>query len=300
MVDEESQDVASEPAAGAPVNRDRRARSRRDRRAKVASRHEAERRSKRRRKVPKPAAPPSPAAGARRASRARGLRPLAARSAAPSSLAFVGWRRLLSFAPKADLAQEERCGASAGERSRRPKAPARRGDRRSRQARRRPGGDGSAASLASIDNGALGARAARRRIGRRSARGCADCDGKAAQRHTGGEVKDLRADVDAARGEISGICGAGRETGVRRAAAERGAPTSPPSRIASTRSRLSSPRRRAKRGSRRRSRRPATTLPRSRSSPRPCAEKLAAGAPFASRASALWRASASIRRSLRR
>ncbi len=238
MVEEESQQIASEPAGAAPVNRDKRG----DAGVidgEVASRHEAETAEQAAPEGAEPAAPPSPPPARGERAATRGFLSGALGGAIVSVLAAGGGYYLL--APKADLAQgdanrlaaleaqAEQSQAAAESQAKRENAATANLDKRVGALE----GTNSAASLSSIDkrvsaleasNAASGAAGLDMRIGSLEAANAAEApkiaaDAQAVQ-NLAGEVKDLRADVDAARGEIPGIA-------ARVAKLESGAP--PPS-----------------------------------------------------------------------
>ncbi len=205
MVDEESQDVASEPARGAPVNRDKRSDP-----GVIdgeASRNDGE------------AAPPAQEAGAPAPSAqeaARVAHPSHEAEAAPSGrtrpgafgaflsgalgglvvAAVAGGAGYYLFAPKTDLAQTNASRLAAIE------SQAQREDAAIAGIDKRVGaleGASSAAALAAVD----------KRLGALQSANAEETPRVAAATQAvealTGEVKDLHADVDAARGEIPGL-----------------------------------------------------------------------------------------------
>ncbi len=222
MVEQESQDVASEPSGPAPVNRDRR-----DApgviEGEVASRPEGESAQQPASEGSTPPAPPPEPArsapGAMRAFLSGALGGLVV-----SALAAGGG--YYYFAPKADVAetdasrlsaleaQTERSAAAAEAQTQRENAAIAGLDKRMSALE----GTDSATALATIDkrvsaleagNAASGAAGLDKRLDALEAANAAVAPkiaaaAQAAQDLTG-EVKDLRAGVDAARGEIPGL-----------------------------------------------------------------------------------------------
>jgi hypothetical protein len=211
MVDEESQDVASESAGGAPVNRDKR-REPGVIDGEVSSRSDDD-------AVPHPAAEasqpdaPQPPPAASRAPRAHGFLWGALGGLIVSALALGGGYYV--FASKADVAQADASRVAALE------AWTQREDAAIADLDKRigaPEGTHSATALATIykrlsaleaSNAASGAVGLDKRLGALEAEYAAEAPRMAAAtqaaRDLSGEVKDLRVDVDAARGEIPGV-----------------------------------------------------------------------------------------------
>ncbi len=223
MVDKESQDVASAPAAGAPVNRDKR----RDPgviEGEVASGSKEE------------AAPPPTADGSRpsasQPSHAPGRGPQAMRGFLSGALGGLVVSALAVgggyyfFAPKADVAEADASRLAALEaQNERDTAAARAQAQRENAAilglDKRVGaleGTISTTALATIDkrvaaleasNAASGAAVLDKRLGALEGEYAAEAPKIAAATQAAqdltGEIRDLRADVDAARGEIPGL-----------------------------------------------------------------------------------------------
>ena len=264
MVDEETQDVSAGPA-GSPPNRD----ARRDPgviEGEMAARAPDDRQ-------PPPSAAPAPEGAAQpRPQPAAEPQRTGARSVLAGALAeFIVSALALAagyslLAPKADVAENADRLAEVEAQTQRGNAAL------DAEAKR------DSAALSSLDKrvGALEAGAGTSGVAdldkRVSALEAANADyaPKAAavaqaDQQLATQVKDLRADIDAARGEIPGLAArvAKLETGAPTA---NGGPIFPPSPPGSTSSRRRSPRRRAKPASPPRSRRPPTTPRRSRSS----------------------------------
>ena len=283
MVDEESQDVASAPAGGAPVNRDRRG----DPGVidgEVAARVDDEAPAATAAETPRTEAPPRSAPPDRRAPGAgRAFAFGALGGLVVSALAAAGG--YYALAPRADLAE-----ADAGRLATLEAQAEREGEEVQRQSAAIAGLDKrlgaleastSSTALAGLDK-RLGALEAASAAGTSKIAAAA----QAAQSLTI-DQKSLRADVDAARGEIPGLPLGSRNSNPPRL---RPPPARPKFRLlpdASTRWRRRSPHPRPKRASPRRS-------PRSGDNPAAVAivaealrDKLAAGIPFASELAAL-------------
>ena len=209
MVDEQSQDIASERAGGAPVNRDKR----RDPGVidgAVASPSDDDAQPQPSGEASQPDAPQPPLAARRAPRAARGFLSGAAGGLVVSALALGGGYYV--FASKADIAEADASRVAA--RAQREEAAIADLDRRVGALE----GTNSATALATIDkrvsaleasNAASGAAGLDKRLGALEAEYAAEAPKIAAAAETvqnlSGEVKELRADVDAARGEIPGL-----------------------------------------------------------------------------------------------